>query len=294
MVGSLELACLPLGLAQREALRAARADFAPGALFARQLLAMKLRTVPLPLPQVTTVIYFSLWPDEAALERFRASSLPAWPAARRRLSLRLAPIQSFGTWRGVDPLGGHRSEPDPARPALLVTHSRTRPAAMPAFMLADRPVVRSLRGAPGHLWAGGFLDRVQSLDTGTLSLWRSLDDALRFAYRPGIHDEAVQAQRRRGWFTESWFARFQVLAASGDWPGLDPHALPRDAALPHHAGAAGQAPVPDCINLSTCQMDNSMRFGWVSGPSSELHHFVDLLDTQVDAVRDGRLGDAAA
>lgn len=48
MVGSLDMARLPLGIAQREVIRATRDDFAPHATFSSQLLAVKLQTVPLP------------------------------------------------------------------------------------------------------------------------------------------------------------------------------------------------------------------------------------------------------
>jgi hypothetical protein len=47
----------------------------------------------------------------------------------------------------------------------------------------------------------------------------------RFAYGPGIHQEAVKAQREGGWFAESWFARLAVTEASGSWRGLDVVAL---------------------------------------------------------------------
>lgn len=220
MIASLDLARLPLGPAQREVVRAARPEFARDAIFGRQLLAVRLQTVPLPLPQFTTLIYFGLWDDGASLAGFRKSRLGRWSRGREHLSLDLAPVQSFGSWRGTDPLDGYRVESAPGRPALLLTHSRTRARSMPAFMLADRPVVRSLRSAPGHLWAGGFLDRARSLDTGTLSLWRSMTDALSFAYEPGMHQNAVKAQRAAGWFTESWFARFDVLGARGNWNGI--------------------------------------------------------------------------
>lgn len=221
MVGSLDLAQLPLGIAQREAIRASRDDFARGAVFSSQLLAMKLQTVPLPLPQLTTVIYFSLWERGPELDRFRATALPRWIHARRHLSLTLNPVQGFGKWTGRNPLAGYRSDPDPDSPALLLTHSRTRPRSMPGFMLADRPVVRALRTQPGHVWAGGFVDRPRSWDTGTLSLWRTMEDALRFAYEPGVHTRAVAAQRAGGWFTESWFGRFEVREASGSFPGIE-------------------------------------------------------------------------
>lgn len=92
---------------------------------------------------------------------------------------------------------------------------------MPRFILADRPVVRSLRAQPGYIWAGGFIDRPRSWDTGTLSLWRTTADALRFAYEPGVHSQAVAAQREGAWFTESWFGRFEVREATGSWRGIE-------------------------------------------------------------------------
>lgn len=66
---------------------------------------------------------------------------------------------------------------------------------------------------------GAFaLTDLAHLDSGTLSLWR---DTAAAAYAPGIHQSTVRAQRAGGWFSESWFARFGVEAASGSWRGLD-------------------------------------------------------------------------
>lgn len=69
------------------------------------------------------------------------------------------------------------------------------------------------------------MDGVSTLDTGTLSLWRDTEAATGFAYGPGIHQEAVKAQREGGWFSESWFARFAVVEAAGSWRGLDLNSL---------------------------------------------------------------------
>lgn len=43
---------------------------------------------------------------------------------------------------------------------------------MVPFMRADGPVVEALASQEGRLWAGGFMDGIATLDTGTLSLWR--------------------------------------------------------------------------------------------------------------------------
>jgi spheroidene monooxygenase len=229
LIASLDLGRFPFGIAEREALRLRRAGRRGDAAFARLLLPMRLRSMPLPVPQMTIAYYFALWPDQAALARFRAGPLARWDDARERLSLTLRPVQSFGTWRGEDPLGGERSEPRPG-PVALITHSRTRARDLPRFFVADGPVVRALEDAPGRLWSDGFVDDLVRLGSGTLSLWRDTSAATAFAYAPGVHQSAVKAQRDGGWFSESWFARFAIEAAAGSWRGVAADALTAEPA----------------------------------------------------------------
>ncbi len=63
MVASLDLARFPLGVAEREALAARRAGRRGEALFARLLLPMRLRSMPVPVPRMTTAYFFALWRD---------------------------------------------------------------------------------------------------------------------------------------------------------------------------------------------------------------------------------------
>jgi hypothetical protein len=232
VIASLDLVRFPLGVAEREALALRRAGRRGDAVFARLLLGMRLRSMPVPVPQMTVAYYFALWREEATLERFRAGPLRRWDGAREHLALTLRPVQSFGTWGGADPLGGRRSEPRRG-PVALITHSRIRPSKAARFFVADGPVVRALDGAEGRLWSDGFVDDLARLDSGTLSLWRDTAAATAFAYGPGIHQEAVKAQRAGGWFSESWFARFSVEAAQGRWRGVEAADLtPAGAAAP--------------------------------------------------------------
>lgn len=224
MIASLDLARFPLGIAEREALAARRAGLRSDATFARLLLPMRLRTMPLPLPQLTFAYYFALWRDEAALERFRGGPPRRWDAAREHLALTLRPVQSFGSWAGGDPLAGEGSEPRPG-PAVLLTHSRTRPRHFARFLVTDRGVVQALHRAEGRLWGDGFIDDPLRLDSGTLSFWRDTAAATAFAYAPGVHQDAVKAQRDGGWFSESRFGRFAVEAARGSWGGVEAAAL---------------------------------------------------------------------
>ena len=62
-------------------------------------------------------------------------------------------------------------------------------------------MVRALEGAEGRLWSDGFFDDPRASTAAPLSLWRDTAAATAFAYAPGVHQDAVKAQREGGWFT---------------------------------------------------------------------------------------------
>jgi len=219
VIASLDLARFPFGVAEREALALRRAGRRSEAIFARLLLPMRLETNPVPLPRLTLAYWLALWPDQEALERFRAGPMSRWDGARERLSLTLRPVQSFGTWGGEEPLAGNRTE-RASGPVVLLTHSRTRAASFGRFLATNRAVVRAVEGAEGRLWSDGYIDEPVRLDSGTVSIWRDTAAATAFAYGPGVHQGALKAQREGAWFPESWFGRFAIEAAAGSWRGL--------------------------------------------------------------------------
>ena len=226
MVASLHLMRWPLGAAQWELWRLRRrAATIEGASFSALILPIPFRYQPLPVGRLGTFGWVAVWPGPAEMTAFLESPLVArWEGASRALRLTLDPIRSFGSWCGSDPLGG-MDRPDDGGPTLVVTHSRTRFADGFAFMQRSRRVAETLADASGYLWADGFMDRLSSFDTGTLSLWRTSKDATSFAYDTESHRGAIRASRERGWFDESWFGRFSVTSASGGWDGLDVSAL---------------------------------------------------------------------
>lgn len=191
------------------------------AAFSSVLLPIALRYMPFAIPQIRAFGCFATWPSSEDLARFRATSLVRrWANAEFHLDLTLLPLRAVGSWRGMDPLAGCRADPT-SGPILILTHSKTRPGAFIRFARQSGAVADTLNTQNGHIWADGFMDRVSSLDTGTLSLWQQLTDSTMFAYTEAIHQQAIRQERKGRWFTESWFGRFEVGNASGGWPGLD-------------------------------------------------------------------------
>jgi len=228
MVATLHLVRWPLGVGQIELWQAQRRREAFGAAtFDSLLLPLALPSMALPAPRLRAFGYLAVWPSAGDAERFAASPLARrWLGAGQCLALTLQPIHGFGAWRGMQPLQGQRTE-SWSGPVLQVTHSRTRPSKLVPFLRGSGRVAVSLPSQPGCLWADGFADRILTLDTGTLSLWRDAGCASRFAYGAGVHQDAVRAERRGRWFAEAWFGRFGVVSVSGDWPGVEIDALSR-------------------------------------------------------------------
>ena len=167
---------------------------------------------------------FAVWDDDAALDAFLAGSRVArrWAAlADERYVVRLAPVSWHGAWGGRDPLAGSVPVEADGRPVAILTRAAIRTRSARAFYRAIAAPDADLPRQPGILAALGFGDR-PLLRQGNFSLWRTLDDATRFAYKRPAHGTVVRRARAERWFAEELFARFVPYASEGSWDGQDP------------------------------------------------------------------------
>jgi len=177
-------------------------------------------------PNFGVYAILATWPSEAHARaqladapifgRYRAMSAESW-------TLYLGATRSRGAWREAQPFLPRA--PRPARaagaPVVVLTRATIRPRSLWRFWTSVRPVSLATCGEDGLAFTVG-LGEVPALHLMTLSVWRDEDALVSFAYRKGPHRAAIKSARTQGWFQEDLFARFEVLAAEGEWNGARP------------------------------------------------------------------------
>jgi hypothetical protein len=168
---------------------------------------------------------FAVWEEEAALDRFLSRSpIPArWDElGAERWQVRLEPLRSRGQWGGRDPVGARGArEPAEDEPVAILTRAAIRPRRLVAFYRAIAPASAQLQRASGRLASVGIGEWPVARQA-TFSLWRSLDEARRYAYAGPEHQAVIRRTRAERWYSEELFARFRPYRSQGSWDGVDP------------------------------------------------------------------------
>jgi hypothetical protein len=158
----------------------------------------------------------------AALVVSEDGARPRMRGAISSCTLTLEPITSRGTWAGTSPFSLHRPanlhrpvNTDEDLPIAVLTRARLKPTQAVAFWRAIDPVAKALPEAEGLHCAFGVGEAPVGFQ-GTVSVWRSQADVVRFAYRRPEHAAVVERTARQGWYAEELFARFRVLDVGGD------------------------------------------------------------------------------
>ncbi|MEV0716769.1 monooxygenase [Asanoa sp. NPDC050611] len=126
----------------------------------------------------------------------------------------LAPITSRGTWSGRQPFATDADARTQGM-VLALTRARIRPTRAATFWRAIPTVAAALPDAPGLLARFGIGEAPIGWQ-GTVTVWRSTADLVRFAYRQPEHRAAIARTAQVGWYAEELFARFAVSGIMGD------------------------------------------------------------------------------
>jgi hypothetical protein len=161
-----------------------------------------------------------VWDGPASAAAFdRTPVARSWRAlATAYCRIDLRPLTVRGSWSGSQPF--QPTEPPTEGVVLALTRARLRPGRASVFWRAIGPVGAAADRAAGLLAAFGVGEAPIGWQ-GTITLWRSRRDLVEFAYRNPHHREVIARTPTQRWYAEELFARFAVLAVSGDRHVID-------------------------------------------------------------------------
>lgn len=190
-----------------------------GLLFSAGGVRSKLRRGQTPRLMVGHAIWFALWEDEPAFDRFAIDNPGPWPPSGRDCLIRLTPDRIIQ--RNIPGLADRRpSEGDaPIGPVLIVTVNRPKRHRLVRFLRAAVPAEQAAAARDDLRWAAGF-----SRPPGrfaTVTLWDSAEAAADYAYgqHQPAHRKAIEAEAQQ-WFVWTLNVRARVDSIEGD-PGDD-------------------------------------------------------------------------
>jgi hypothetical protein len=178
-------------------------------------------------PNLREWAYFAVWETEADADRFLAGSRIAqrWSDdAAEVWSTWLRPAYARGNWAGIKALHGFEPDGPASGPLATITRLDLPARALAAMWLSAAPrIAAEMPSVPGFVVGIPILDRV-TVQRMSFSLWRSVDDAMSFAYAGARHAQAVERLRLATGDIVSRFssARFDPYRSEGTWKGIDP------------------------------------------------------------------------
>ena len=185
------------------------------------------RFVPRPVraPTLRRVAALAVWEDEDAVERSWESSIGALGEGAREhwhIHGELARASFSCLWQTWDPDVADARRLTDDEPALIVISGNLRPRYVPMFFRDAAKAVAQAFEQPGYL--GGLAIASSPLNTTSCSAWRSYRDAKEYAFKPGMHSEAMKRDRANGHHSTEWFVRIRPLAERGTLGGSAPFA----------------------------------------------------------------------
>jgi hypothetical protein len=165
----------------------------------------------------------AVWETQADADAFFANA-PLMAHYRRHATeiwtIRLLPVQAHGAWAGINPFLPLSPQPIVGPVAVLTRAAISWPQLI-NFWRAVPATSRAIEQADGLLASIG-IGEAPFIRQATFSLWRSVADVQKFAYRTNVHRAAIQRTRAEKWYREELFARFVPITSEGSWQGRDP------------------------------------------------------------------------
>ena len=165
-------------------------------------------------PDFSTYAFLGVWESEANAQAFFESSNFIKEYKKRTNKIRilsLRPLHSSGKWSGENPFGPNVAKEDmPHGKIAIITRATLRWNRLLSFWAAVPKASKAIEAASGvHFYKG--IGEWPFIQQATISIWENLDAVHTFAYKGKAHSEIVKNTRKKKWYKEDLFSRFELL-----------------------------------------------------------------------------------
>lgn len=170
-----------------------------------------------------------VWESKTDYENFEKNSFiqKYWKwFAQEKWNLLCKPYESHGKWDSKQPFGQPLADRSYHGKICVLTRATIRKRKLMSFWKNVPTVAGSMTTAEGFITSVG-IGEVPFIKQATFSVWESLDDVKKFAYRQREHAEVIKKTRSEDWYSEELFARFIPIETSGTIFGQNPFMIER-------------------------------------------------------------------
>lgn len=165
-------------------------------------------------PDFSTYAFLGVWESEQAAQAFFETSTFFQEYKERTKKIRtlsLRPLHSSGKWSGENPFGSNLPKADmPTGKIAIITRATLRWNRLLSFWAAVPKASKAIEEAVGVSFYKG-IGEWPFVQQATISIWDNLDAVHTFAYKGKAHSQIVKKTRKKKWYKEDLFSRFELL-----------------------------------------------------------------------------------
>ena len=124
----------------------------------------------------------------------------------------LKTIKCHGKWDGETPFIANSEVYNEKNKIGIITRAKINKFRLFEFWSSVPTASKAIMNARGVEWCKG-IGEWPLIHQATFSVWDNLESVKKFAYGSGDHSKIVQKTKKRNWYSEDLFARFEILSS---------------------------------------------------------------------------------
>jgi hypothetical protein len=168
--------------------------------------------------------FLGVWETRQDFDDFQQHSFASkyWKIiGNEQWTLLCKPYESHGKWNGKEPFGKPIPDKNYQGKIAVLTRATIRFSKLKSFWKNVPAVASTMTNAEGFITSVG-IGEAPFVRQATFSVWDSLEDVMKFAYRQREHAEVIKKTRTEDWYSEELFARFIPIESFGTIRGINP------------------------------------------------------------------------